>query len=62
MPDNNSYCKHCGAKVIREKANFCRHCGLKLNETCPACWKKEGQENSCPGDMCPDVKNPLQIQ
>lgn len=45
-------CKACG-KENEPKANFCGKCGKKLNDVCPACWKREGQPYSCPTPKCP---------
>lgn len=44
-------CPNCN-KENANNANFCEYCGTKITEICPACWKKGGQQNSCPGQKC----------
>lgn len=44
-------CPSCNSKNA-EDANYCEFCGTKISEICPACWKKDGQPNSCPEINC----------
>jgi predicted amidophosphoribosyltransferase len=44
-------CSKCKTENLDE-ANFCKECGTKLGKVCPSCWKKSGQENSCPDTQC----------
>lgn len=47
----NIICLNCKKENTKD-ANFCEYCGTKISEVCPNCWKKEGQPNSCPGQIC----------
>lgn len=44
-------CPNCNKENVKD-ANFCEYCGTKISETCPVCWKKEGQPHSCPENEC----------
>ena len=46
-------CPQCGELSVSD-GNFCGECGAKISPICPACWREEGQPNSCPGEKCPD--------